>query len=486
MKTISQLLILALLFLGSCTSALYTGAEYDDLYYLPSDRPVVSNKSAVNEQIAEGTLKGKDYYDNVYAADTLVSDEYSAAVDYDSQVDNSNYYSDRGYDYYDEFPYSSRLRMFYGNYFDPYWRDPYYYGFGYSGFPYYGYGSSWNPYYGYGGMYGDYYGGGYYSGLYGGYYGGYNSGYYGYYGGYRGGSSLFSTYPFGYSGVYLKNGGDNSINYARRDRPSTYSSKLDGNTSPSGSRRDSYLQTGNTRTGARTTGTQSVASDQRRTSSSGLNSQQSVNQVNRRSTQDQTNIRSNASGTRNAANTRPEYNSASRSYTPSYNNPRMSTRPSYNNSRVNEGVNSNVGRNSAVNNGRVYNNNPGTVRTPSNQGSNQNSYNNARTNSYSGSQRRSDAPSSGYSAPATQYRSNSSRSSESYSVPSRSGVERSSYSSGSSSGNSRSSSSYSSGSSSSRGSYSSGSSSSGSSSSGSSSGSSGSSSSGGGSSSGRR
>ena len=90
MKTLSQILILAVLTLSSCTSALYTGAEYDDLYYRPSDQPVVNNKSSVNEQIAEGTKKGNDYYDNIYAADTLVSDQYSDAVDYDASDYNND------------------------------------------------------------------------------------------------------------------------------------------------------------------------------------------------------------------------------------------------------------------------------------------------------------------------------------------------------------------------------------------------------------
>ena len=168
MKALSQILVLVLLTLGSCTSRLYTGAEYDDLYFLSSDKPVVTAKQSVNEQIVEGTLKADNYYDNIYAADTLVSDQYSDAVDYnDANVYNNKNYGG-GYDYYDNYPYSGRLRRFYGNYFDPYWRDPFYsdwgypsfgYGFGYGGFPYsYNY---YNPYYGYGGLYGDYYGGGY-------------------------------------------------------------------------------------------------------------------------------------------------------------------------------------------------------------------------------------------------------------------------------------------------------------------------------------
>jgi hypothetical protein len=133
MKTLSQILVLVLLTLGSCTSSLYTGAEYDDLYYSPSDKPVTKAKSSVNDQIAGGNVKEKDYYDNIYAADTLVSDQYSDAVDYNTQVNNNDYNNNQGYQYFDDYSYSGRLRMFYGNYFDPYWRDPYYY-YGYPSF----------------------------------------------------------------------------------------------------------------------------------------------------------------------------------------------------------------------------------------------------------------------------------------------------------------------------------------------------------------
>src|SRR5664279_4254444 len=167
MKILSQILILALLTLGSCTSSLYPGGEYDDLYYSSSDQQV-KNKVPENNLPAIDNKGNNEYFDNKYAADTLVSDKYSDAVDYQA---NSNGYNNEGYDYYDNSSYASRLNRFYGNYFDPYWRDPFYMGFGsglgYSGYPYYGY----NPY-SYGGFYGDYYGYGYP-----GYYGGYGYGY---------------------------------------------------------------------------------------------------------------------------------------------------------------------------------------------------------------------------------------------------------------------------------------------------------------------
>ncbi len=62
----------ALLTLASCSSGLYVGSEYDDLYYLPSDQPVTRVQTRVNRPVAEGNLRSGDYYDNIYAADTLV------------------------------------------------------------------------------------------------------------------------------------------------------------------------------------------------------------------------------------------------------------------------------------------------------------------------------------------------------------------------------------------------------------------------------
>ena len=172
MKAIYHIIILALLALSSCTSSLYTGSEYDDLYYLPSDKPVVKSKPQGNNMSATGNQQDQNYYDNIYAADTLVSDEYSDAVDYNDQMVVNKNENGGGNNYNDYYSYSDRLNSFYGNYFNPYWRDPYYYGYGYPsfglsfglgygfglsfgwGYPYYGYGY---PHYGYGYPYYDYY-----------------------------------------------------------------------------------------------------------------------------------------------------------------------------------------------------------------------------------------------------------------------------------------------------------------------------------------
>ena len=86
MKVFTNIAVIALLVLGSCTSRLYTGGEYDDLYYLPTDQTVTASREPVRKKIAESTLRSEEYYDNIYAADTLVSDEYSDAVDYDDAL----------------------------------------------------------------------------------------------------------------------------------------------------------------------------------------------------------------------------------------------------------------------------------------------------------------------------------------------------------------------------------------------------------------
>lgn len=419
MKALYHILLLALLTLGSCTSSLYTRSEYDDVYYSGSDKMVAKDKPSANEQVAAVTLKPDNYYNNIYAADTLVSDQYSDAVDYNDSISDVDNNYGGGYDYYDNYPYAARLSRFYGNYFNPYWEDPYYFdwgypsmGFGFGGFPY-----AYNYFYPYSyGYFGDYYGG-----LYG--------GLYGLYGGFYGGFGLYYPRYYGY------NEGRSSFPYGRRDRPSTLSSRYNSSMSLStSSRRNSFLSSGGSsevarRLSAGISGNQTIATDQRRSLSNDVKSQQAVNST------------GNTSGQRNSANIKPEYSRVNRTYTPSYSNPRMSSRPSYNNSRVKSEVNRNNGSN------RVYNSNSGSVRTPSTHGSYWNPYN-VRSNSvYNGVQRRSGS-SSGYSVPTIRSMGAGRTSSGSYSNSSSGGSRSSSsYSSGSSGSDSRSSSSSSSGSS---------------------------------------
>lgn len=463
MKTLLCTSVLIILTLGSCTSTLYTGAEYDDLYYTSSDKAVVSTKAQSKDQARGANQKPDEYYDNKYATDTLFADQYSDAVDIDNQAAD-NYSSGSPYEYYDDYSYTDRLRRFHGNYFDPYWRDPTYFSYGssfgfggyggYGGYPYSYYDPySWSPYYS------DYYGG------YNSYYGGYGSYYGGFYGGmYMGFGRMFPSYYGGfyapyYSGYQNVSEGS-SVAYGRRERPSTLSSKWNGSsgTGSSGRTQDFSAEgsaTGSRRVSSEVVSGQSIGTDSRRQSSALAGSRQVGTPAARSQAQDQVSSQVSQEGsttTRRAASARPDYDNSNRTYTPSYSNPRMSTRPSYNNSRISEGVSTDVSRSrSDAGSSRTYTN-PSSARTPSNQNTYQNQ-NNFRSNSQGSSvERRVISPSG---------------SSGSYSVPSRRSAESSSgVSSGSSNSNGssysggRSSSSYSSGSSgsSSGGSYSSGSS----------------------------
>jgi hypothetical protein len=75
MKASSYIFGIALLTLASCSSGLYVGTEYDDLYYQNSDQPVTKVQPVATVPVAEGNLKSGAYYDNIYASDTLVSKE---------------------------------------------------------------------------------------------------------------------------------------------------------------------------------------------------------------------------------------------------------------------------------------------------------------------------------------------------------------------------------------------------------------------------
>jgi len=115
MKTLLQISVLALFTLASCTSSLYTGAEYDDLYYTPSDQPVVKEKAYAESPLPDRNISTDEYYDNIYASDTLYADDYSDAVDMNNQISDNSFYGN-GYDYYDNISYASRLSRLYGDF----------------------------------------------------------------------------------------------------------------------------------------------------------------------------------------------------------------------------------------------------------------------------------------------------------------------------------------------------------------------------------
>lgn len=430
MKALTYISGLALLVLSSCSSGLYMSSEYDDLYYTSSDRLVEGTTVVVRNRPVERDLRAEEYYDNIYAADTLVSEEYAEAAVYGDEAKGesviNNYYFDNSY--------SGRLRSFYGNYFDPYWRDPFYYSYhpysaysyGAWGYPYsYGY---YDPFY-----YDPFYYDPFYYGSFSryGYYGSYGS-YYPYYY-----SSFYSPFYNSYYGYYYNDEVSN-VSYGRRERPSTLSTRYNNSVSggvSSASRRDTYLS-GDV---AKTDGDVAKSAVQntpvnRRSVSSDINRSTPVTT---RAAETQNPVRQSTdavtgTATRRVAVERPEYNSTSRSYTPSYTNPPASTRPSYNNTRV--------GTSSSSGTTRV-------IQAPSGVRSGSSVYSPSRSGTgssgvYSVPSRSSGSSSSGtrsYSAPSSRSSSYSSGSSNSGSYGGGSSSSGSSSSGSSSSGSSRSS-----------------------------------------------
>src|SRR6056297_3251205 len=157
MKTYLYIAVLTLFLLSSCSSSLYMSGEYDDLYYTPDQSEIYVQNDMVPEQAYQSISE----IESKYEFDTLVADEYLDPAEYEKDL--MYYDSDKGsaFDYYDGMSYASNLNRFYGNYFDPYWRDPFYSGYRYGsgfrygmtfGYPYYSYGYGmmdpfYSPYY---------------------------------------------------------------------------------------------------------------------------------------------------------------------------------------------------------------------------------------------------------------------------------------------------------------------------------------------------
>jgi hypothetical protein len=365
MKAIIYISVFAALLVSSCTTGRFNmSSEYDDLYYSKSDRPVVSERVVSQDKISDPSTE--KYYDNIYSGDTLIADGYNDAVDFDGSMFYNK--DESPFEYADDYSYSNRLRRFYGNYFDPYWRDPFYYGWGGGYYPYF-YDPYWyDPFYyrgGYGSMffsYGFNYGYGF-----GGYYGNYFPGY----------------YPGYYPGNYPIYGDENKMPaMGRRQTYSTLSSNY-SNITPS--RKSGYQTESGISGEQRRTSTLSsqggTTTDSRRTGSVQSNTRQGINSEMRN--MGSTQGRREGEVSSNVSSSRPEYNSVNRSYTPSYNNPRMSERPSYNNSRVSEGT-----QNSNVSSGRssVNSGNYGTRSTGEGAGTGRVIYDSGRSGSGNASQ----------------------------------------------------------------------------------------------------
>lgn len=390
MKRCFYIIPAVLVIASACSSLRFTGANNDDLYYRPSENTV-----AVTTTIAQGRIDGQAYYDNIYAGDTLIADEYVPVDEYsayaaaDEQTIVNNYYgsvADRIYLFSDDYfypywrdpfyysPFSMRLGLGYGYWgpytslyswgYDPYYYDyyyPYYYPYSHLGYyPYYSWYSPYSYYNYYGGYY-SYYG-------YSPWYFGYGYPYLQYYeGGYvqtvarRGGYSSMSRGSYSNTDTRTKSGYAPSGDFnSRRVTSGTTLADGTGNT-PTGSRRTTAIETLANRNAAATGTTTAARRTQNGTVSNATQGTATVSRPEyarresgstnvQNQTRTQSPVRSEtATQTRTQQQTpvrtqtqtvnRPQYQPAERSYTPSYNNPRVSSRPTYNTTRINTGVN---------------------------------------------------------------------------------------------------------------------------------------------------
>lgn len=366
MRTYIYIIVFALFILSSCSSSMYMSGEYDDLYFVPSDRAVYVDKPTNSGIYASG-----DELESIYGVDTLMAEDYIDAVGYDDDLAYYGDYDRSVFDYNYGSGYSSYVNRFYGNYFDPYWRDPFYRGMGYGmgygmgmGIGYgmgYGFGyPSMSFYYGMGfpryfspfGYYSPY---SYYDSFYSPYWG--YSPYYGYYPG----GSGYPSYDYGVAGS------------ASRRSYSTLS-RGDAVSSPAKSRNDIYNNTRATRT---TTDRNTVAgvserrTGDRSTTTAGTSASRGVVAQDPDTRRAEAQRSAVTTRTRASAQTgsrtidKPVYNQTQRSYNPTYTNPRMATRPAYNNSNTNRSIINNS--RSTINNSRSTTNtgirNTSVIRT---------------------------------------------------------------------------------------------------------------------------
>ena len=348
MKTYLYILLLTIFILSSCSSSIYMSGEYDDLYYTPSASQVYVQEYSANQDAYQSIAEIENQYD----LDTLIGDEYFDPSIYDDDL--AYYDTDRNsaFDYYSGGSYSRNLSRFYGNYFDPYWRYPYY-GFGYNNFSYgfgYPYYSPYNYYGGYGG----------YNDFYDPFYSYYSYPYYRY-------SSYWGGYsPYGYSSYYyspyIYSRASDNTEIQRRRSYSTLSNNYSRNPGSKaanlptyGSRRNAEVLS-STNSATRRTATGSTLSNNTATGSRATTNHKALTSV-----QNQ-NVRRSDPTTTSTTRTsdKPVYNSANRIYTPTYTNPRMSTRPTYNTTTTKRntstgGTTRSTIKNSSTNRGAVTN-----------------------------------------------------------------------------------------------------------------------------------
>lgn len=257
--------------------------EYDDLYYTPSKDQLKLKKKDLRLRKKEIRMEQDSLY---YDAKTEVYNDLS----FTAQIYRFHrpYY---GFEYYN---------YYWDPFYNPWFLDSWYYG----GYPYYEYGFGYPYYHNYWGFgYGSWY-----------FNGGWNYSYYPNYYGYN----YYNNY-YGYN---------SSIQYGRRERPSTYSYSQYTTSYRSPVTVNKTIQI-DRRTG-QVLGIQNEG--QRRVSTI---ARRNVNtQVERTLTQSQ-NRRVNTITSPNRTAAQSRTSTQSRSYTPTYSIPRMSTRPMYNNTNRN-------------------------------------------------------------------------------------------------------------------------------------------------------
>ncbi len=397
MKRFWYIIPAILVITSSCSSLRFTGASYDDVYFRPSENPVTVASTTVPERSAD-----QSYYNNIYAADTLIADQYLPEDEYSAYAAEgettvvNNYYGSA----------AERIYLFNDDYFYPYWRDPFYfspysmrlsfgYGYGYwspFGSPYYwGYDPFWydyypysyyspfySPYYSYWGgypYYNNYYGYGLYP-WYSGY--GYPSYYYGsneYISniGRRGGYSTMARGSYSSTDTRSKSGYAPGGNMTSRRLGTTEGTSSGSATTPVTSRRTSAesvtyrdAAAAGTTTGSRrtvetasfnregtSTGTGSRPEYTRREAGTGIQNQTQTQTRTQSQVRPETSTQTRTQQqvpvrTQTQSVNRPQYQPTERSYTPSYNNPRVSSRPSYNTTRSS-------GTTTTQSSGNVYN-----------------------------------------------------------------------------------------------------------------------------------
>jgi len=167
MKTRYSLYMVLVLGFAALASAIgqKTSKEYDDMYYIPSDKKSVQSAEKQEPVKSDASTEGLSDYekyinslDNQHLQKSEI--EYSSdSLEYaqDPEYVGSDYYEKDGKtyitnNYYTDGYYTSQIRRFYdplysAGYYDPFYYDPFYYQPGWSfnmsfGYPYMGFGFS--------------------------------------------------------------------------------------------------------------------------------------------------------------------------------------------------------------------------------------------------------------------------------------------------------------------------------------------------------